>query len=45
LERKTYVCAVHLDTKKEWRLFKPMAIKARKELKRRLLKWILTTAS
>ena len=36
LERRTYVLAIHLDTAQEWRLFKPMAIKARKELKRKL---------
>ena len=36
LKRGTFVWAVHLDTVKEWRMFKPMAIKARKEIKRKL---------
>ena len=36
LRRGTFVLAVHLDTVKEWRLFKPIAVRARKELKRKL---------
>ena len=36
LEKRTYVWVVNLNNKKEWRLFKPVVIKAREELRRRL---------
>ena len=36
LERGTYVLAVHLNTAKEWKLFTPIAVKAREELQKRI---------